>query len=258
MDSATLMHGQAIGLLICFGIVLGLGFAFACVVRYHLRTVRRANRSLDPLAPLTGARRRALALPSPNRWLVVRTTNTAFLREQLGLADAETISWSAALSRCSERALFVSPPIDGWSLVVGGDLPDAAADVDVAFRFLMELSAMVGEVHFYSADRVLNAHTWVRIHEGRVVRAYAWAGETLWNEGRPTLDELLLGLRCREYGEQAETVRYGETPPEQHNAERVVLLARRWSIDPIVASEILIQQEAATPDDDGEPGTRSK
>ena len=132
-------------------------------------------------------------------------------------------------------------------------LPDPAADVDVAYRFLTRLSRSIGEVHFYSADRVLNFHSWARLDSGRVTRAYAWAGETLWNEGRSTLEERLLGMRCRAYAEDPPATRFGEVPSELHNTERVVLLARRWSIDPMAAIEILLQQEAVGSEEDESP-----
>lgn len=135
--------------------------------------------------------------------------------------------------------------------MIGGALPDSAQDVDGLFHFLRRWSAALGEVHFYSSDRVLSFHAWVRMDSGRVTRAYAWAGETVWNEGRPTLEERELGLCCRDYGEEAAVVRYGETPAELQNMERVFLLARRWSIDPVAASEILLQQEGVESGDEG-------
>lgn len=58
-----------------------------------------------------------------------------------------------------------------------------------------------------------------------------------------SIEERELGLRCRAYGEEADAVRFPEMPPEFQNVERVVLLARRWSIDPIAASEILLHHD---------------
>jgi hypothetical protein len=246
------IDGLAICLLILFGIVVVIAVVLAIVCRRHLRTMRRANRQLDPLAPLVGARRRPLALPLPPRWLAIRGINTVFIREALGADHTPGLAWSDALARARERTCFVSPPLDGWTLVIGGGIPDPAADIDVLFRFLTGLSRMVGEVHFYSTDRILNFHAWACLRDGRATRAYAWAGETLWNEGRLTLDERLLGLSCRDYGEEPESVRYGTVSAEQHNSERVVLLARRWSLDPVVASELLLQGESAAAGEDSD------
>jgi hypothetical protein len=230
-------------LLLLVLLVLVVGLAFFVLYRFDRRRVRRQSRQLDPLVPLTTARRRPVPFPMPLRWLAVRSTNTALVREVLHVASQPLLLWSDALAHCRSRNLFVSPPVDGWTLVIGAALPDPAQDVDAAYRLLTRASAALGELHFYSADRVLNFHTWARLDDGRVTRAYGWAGETLWNEGRMTLEEKLLGLRCRAYAEEPEPMRYGDIPPELHNTERVILLARRWSIDPVVASEILLQQE---------------
>ena len=249
----TALHGLAIGLLVSFGVVVAIASVFATIYRRHLRAVRRAGRLLDPLSSLVGSRRRPMLLPLPPRWMAIRSSNTSFVREMLGLDPHGGTPWSEALGRCRERAFFVSAPVDNWTLVIGSAIPDPVVDVDAAYRFLTGLSRVVGEVHFYSSDRVLNFHAWGCLRDGAVIRAYAWAGEALWNEGPTTLDERLLGLVCREYGEDVEPVRYGEVPPEQNNTERVVLLARRWSLDPVVACETLLQMESSSLGDDG-PG----
>ncbi len=225
-----------------FGLVVGLGAAFVALYRRHVRQLRRLSRGIDQLAVLT-LDRGALGGRPPPRWLAIRSTNTALLRELLRLDPTDVRLWSEALSRFREQALFLSPPVDGWSLVIGGALPDPAEDVDFCFHFLTRLSREIGEVQLFSADCVLNYHSWIRLQGGRVVRAYAWAGTTEWNEGPVTLDERLLGLRIRTYGEEAETTPYGEQPPEHANCERVALLARRWSVDPIIASEFILQKE---------------
>jgi hypothetical protein len=240
-----------LALLGSFGLVLGMAVAFLIMHRRHVRQWRRQNRSVDQLSRITSARRRALAFPLPPRWVAVRSSNTALIREVLGAVEP-TGSWSEALSRARERSLFVSAPVDGWTLLIGGQIPDPVADVDEAYRFLVDLSREVGDVQFYAADRVLNFHAWAKLRDGRVQRAYAWAGETLWNEGRLTLEERLLGLRTRGYGEDVGELRYGETSAEQTNSERVPLLARRWGVDFATASELLLLPEGMESDDDFE------
>lgn len=232
-----------------FALVIGIAVLFVLLQRRQVRRLRRQNRSIDQLARVTSARRRVLAFPIPARWIAIRGANTALVRDALGEV-ASAASWADALSRSGERSLFVSGPVDGWTLVIGGQLPDPVSDIDATYRFLADLSREVGDVQFYSSDRVLNFHAWARLRDGRVTRGYAWAGDTLWNEGRMTLDERLLGLRSRDYGSDLPLPRYGETSAEQTNTERVPLLARRWGIDFATASEVLLQQEGMTPDDD--------
>ena len=243
------MDPVVIGLLGSLGAVIGILVLFIFVYRRHLRRMRRAGRHLDPLAPLTPARRRAVPFQMPPRWLAIRSSHTALVRGLLGLVEAPAPPWSEALARSRERTLFVSPPVDGWTLVIGAGLPDPSNDIDLTYRFLTKLSEAIGEVQLFNSDRVLSFHGWARLKSGSVTRAYVWAGTTQWNQGGITLEERLLGLRCRPYGEEPEPLAYGESSPDQQNAERVALLARRWSIDPVAASEILLQQEAAEPDD---------
>lgn len=238
------MHQFALLLMGCFLGVIGVAAVFAWLIRQHnreQRNMRRANRSLDQLALADSARHRVLPYPLPSRWMAIRSSNTAFLREFLGLRNH--VSWSEALGRARERTLFLSNPINGWTLLIGGAIPDPVQDVDTVYRCLQRVSAEIGEVQFFSADRVLNFHGWARFRNGRAQRAYACAGEVLWNEGWITLEERLLGLRCRDYGDEVPTLRYGETPADQTNTERVPHLARRWSVDFAMASEVLLAQE---------------
>lgn len=251
------MHGLAIGLLVSFGVVIGLATVFASLYRRHLRSLRSAQRWMDPLTPLVGSSRMALALPLPNRWLAIRSSNTAYLRELLIHGPEECPRWSEALVRAGEPTVFVSPPLTGWTLVIGAALPDPASDIDRLYHYLTRVSRMVGEVQFFAADRVLNHHAWALLREGRVSRAYAWAGETLWNQGDATLDERLLGLVSREYGEMVEGPGICGGPSEQQNTERVLLLARRWSLDLGEASAQILSLEGSSRlrRDDGTEGT---
>ena len=63
----TVMHGLAIGLLVSFGMVIGIAIVFATLYRRHLRALRKTQRWMDPLTPLVGSAQSALTLPQPNR-----------------------------------------------------------------------------------------------------------------------------------------------------------------------------------------------
>lgn len=144
----TVINGLAIGLLVSFGMVIGIAVVFATLYRRHLRALRMTQRWLDPLTPLVGSSRSILTLPMPHRWMAIRSSNTAFLREILHIGPEEGSPWSEALVRFRERVIFISPPWRGWSLVVGAAIPDPAADIDQLYRFLSGLSREVGEVQF--------------------------------------------------------------------------------------------------------------
>jgi hypothetical protein len=169
------------------------------------------------------------------RWVVIKGANMGSVQAALGLHNPIPCSWGEGLSQLTDQKLFVSPPVRGWILVIGQSLPDPADDVDVCFHFLTKLSRSLGQVQFFSVNRAVNHHTWVRIDSGRVRRAYAWAGETLWNQGEPTQAEKDLGLRCYRYGEQP--VAFSSADEHGANADKVIFLAARWSFDPTAVDE---------------------
>jgi len=131
-----------------------------------------------------------------------------------------------------DEKLFIAPPVKGWILVVGSGLPDPSEDVDACFRFVLALSRKLGQVQLFSASRVLQYHAWVKTERGRIVRAYAWAGKTVWQQGTRTAAEKDLDLKCFDYAEPAERVSFNQPEVAAVNVDKVPLLAARWSLDP--------------------------
>lgn len=239
------MELLVVTLLASLSTVIGVLIAFMMLYRRERR--RHGALGVTTASPELVARgqRRPFPFPWPGRWMAIHGATPDRIREAFRGKVSPYSSWADALLRCRERTVFVSPSVDGWSLVVGANLPDVFQDVDRAFHRLRELGDALGTIQYFSTDRVVHSHAWVRIDQGQVTRAYAWAGSTLWNEGRVSLEERLLGLRCREYGEESEPVPFGEVSPESHNADRLVLLARKWSVDPLIASELILLHESA-------------
>ena len=221
-------------LILVLGMALGIGLVCLLLVLHYMRhgrlTARQGPWSSEPQP----ADRRLVCsiFSAPPRWLAIKSGNPYVVQAALGLNKPIPCSWEEGLSVAQERKLFISPSINGWVLVIGSRLPDPGDDVDLCFQFLSDLSRKVGHVQFFSVNRVVNHHAWVQLQHGQVLRAYAWAGKTLWNQGRKSTAEMELGLRCFEYAQAPEPAQYTQSDPLQHNTERVCLLARRWSIDP--------------------------
>ena len=93
-------------------------------------------------------------------------------------------------------------------------------DVDACFLFLTALSRELGHVQFFHAEKFSHHHAWARVDDGCVTRAYAWAGETVWNQGAKTMPEIRLRLKCFDYGEQ---FRRRMKPPK-----RILKKSPRW------------------------------
>lgn len=230
MSQAWLLVGLP---LLALGLVAGgiIG-AMSMVSRYN-RKSRLPARRLPREREACRERRPALFLFSlPSRWLAIRSSNPHAVQEALGLQQPQPCSWEEGLNAAHEHKLFISPPVGGWILVMGSTLPEPGDDVDRTFRFLLELSRKLGHVQFFSVSRAVNHHAWAQVEDGAVIRAYAWAGRTLWNQGRQSRAEMELGLKCHGYGEGEERVDYGRLDPAAVNTERLPLLAARWSLDP--------------------------
>jgi hypothetical protein len=168
----------------------------------------------------------------PTHWLAVRCSSPDAVRSALGLRHVLHCSWTEGLCEANHHRLFITPPIKGWVLVFGHSLPEPADDVDACFRFLTGLSRRLGHVQLFISHWATGHHAWARANHGRVVRAYAWAEETLWNQGTLTPAERELGLRCRAYGEEPGLDPAALREEARANCEQMPLLAARWSLDP--------------------------
>lgn len=174
----------------------------------------------------------------PECWLAVKSRNVAAVQAALALHDVKPCSWADGMAGGDEQKLFISPPVSGWILVIGSALPDPCDDEDASFRFLQRFSRKLGQVQLFSAGEVFQEHAWVWMDTGRVVRAYAWSGRTLWNQGELTRAEKELCLRCLGYGQ------FPAGPPFVYDGGstiKVHRLAARWSLDPDEIDEQFIE-----------------
>ena len=150
-------------------------------------------------------------------------------------------NWESGLGtvyddRLGDSHLFVSPPVEGWTFVVGLSLPAPVGDrfVDKAMPLIVRLATSFPDVQYFFSYPLIDFYAWARAVDGRLVRAFA-IGENgvMWNQGRTTQQERSLGLRLfelrgvrgRRGDAGGELVLY---PTETH----VIELAAMWGIDP--------------------------
>lgn len=209
-------------LLLASAVSIGIGLIVVFVRRSRWKALYTHRPTTLHLLEQAGPSRR------PNSWLAIKTRSLHGVQAALGLHNPKPCSWSQGL----EENLFVSPPVKGWILVTGSCLPEPGEDVDATFRFVLGLSRRLGQVQFFCANRSSRHHAWVWAEGGHILRAYAWAGHTLWNQGNRTGAENELGLKCFGYGETAPKCRPDQPEPATLNIDRVPLLAARWSLDP--------------------------
>jgi hypothetical protein len=168
----------------------------------------------------------------PARWMAVRASTVREVRNALELSNATPCRIEDGLAGNHHKALFLAPPTHGWVLITGPGVPDPAEDIDEVFHLLRALSIKLGAAQFFGFNRSLGHHAWAWARGGGIVRAFAWAGHTLWNEGDPTPAESALRLRCPDYLDSLSA-----SPNTQDavlsNIDKVHLLAARWSVDPV-------------------------
>ena len=221
-------------LILVLGIALGIGITCLLVVVNFLRRGRQPGRRPLRRRELPHPERRytSAMLNVPSRWLAIKSGNPQLVQAALGLHNPTPCSWEEGLTVSHEQKLFISPPVGGWILVMGSNLPEPGEDVDKCYLLVLELSRKLGQVQFFSINRAVNHHAWVQAEQGTVIRAYSWAGKVMWNQGRMTRAEMDLGLKCFGYGDGEDRIDFGKVDPAVVNTERVPLLASRWSLDP--------------------------
>ena len=236
-------------LLLLFSTALSIGLAIIVLLirRARERAIELPPRASEPPCP----HERTCIFRRPGCWLAVKGRNLLAVQSALGLHNAKPCSWTEGMT--GDEKLFIAPPVNGWILVMGSGLPDPSDDVDACFRFVVALSRKLGQVQFFSANRVLHYHAWIKMDGGHVLRAYAWAGRTLWQQGPRTAAENELGLKCFEYMETAERFSFGAPDPVALNVDKVPLLAARWSLDPARIEERALEAQHGVA---GEPSKR--
>ena len=222
-------------LMLLAGHLLALGVAV--MVFIWMIFLHRRARVTEQLAP------RKIAAPlfqsafasRPVLWMAVRATDPKTVQAALGLNQPIPCSWTEGMT--GERSFFIGPPVNGWIIVTGSGLPNPSCDVDECFRFLARISGQLGQVQLFHADRILHHHAWARAENGIVMRAYAWAGETIWNQGAKTPAEIELSMKCFGYGDDPNADSWAAVEWTAANVGKVPLLATRWSLDPARINE---------------------
>ena len=230
-------------LLLVFSISLGMGLTFFVLLTRRQPHFQRQAGFVVPTRKLKrlGTSFISSWMQRPECWLVIKSRSLLAVQSALGLHNVKPCRWAEGLA--AEARLFISPPVDGWVLAVGSGIPDPTEDADACFRFVTEISRKLGQVQLFKASRLLNHHAWVQARSGKIVRAYAWAGRTVWQQGLRTAAEKELKLKCYDYFSCPEPDFFSLSDPLSSNVEKVPLLAARWSFDPGRLDESILGRE---------------
>lgn len=150
---------------------------------------------------------RPVAFGYKQHWFAVRDRRPQEVADALGLKDIRPSTWKEGIERAYESGydrvrhrwpewveMFVSPPVRGWTLAVGGIGAIPSAGMAEWIPFLRNLSTKLGDVQYFGTHRISNYVAWAKAARGRIVRAHGWADKTLVNIGDQTPEEVALGF----------------------------------------------------------------
>lgn len=176
-------------------------------------------------------------------WFAVSTNDAALVARVLGLIDVKVANWETGMKVALHRApssdeprrtVFLTPPLDGWVLVVAAGLPypTELSGTDKSFdaiprRFnslVLRLASRFDDVQHFASHRVSGFASWTRC-TGGVYRSFSFGdGWVFLNRGSQSKEERDLGLpdltgMCQQAA-TAEIFRLVEVQSEQEAAWR--------------------------------------
>jgi hypothetical protein len=166
-----------------------------------------------------------------------------------GAVDLQPANWRSGIEAARQYRspdegtfpVFISPPINGWTLVVGKSFPGPAEpeteDGREFRRRLRELASHFDDVQFFGSSRVVAYYAWARARAGTIERIFYFVdGPTLVSEGEQTPEEIRLGFfDLRSLDDDGMTSDDHEIKGRVRNfgEEEVLDLAGAWSINPM-------------------------
>ena len=170
-------------------------------------------------------------------WIAVKTDSQELVAQTVGLKKTKPSNWKNGIDKAYEDAIFITPAIDNWTLIVGMGLPtgDSKESIDQVSDLLNRLSKQFGEAQFFCTHRVVEYHCWIKSTNGKIDRIYSYLGESGENiviKGQPTEIEKKYNL-IDTFSEEAENNDYFDKEDLVFPDEQLVMtIAGNWSIDP--------------------------
>ena len=133
-------------------------------------------------------------------WLAVRSTDADAVFDALRLQDKTCANWESGVSFAHSGGVtngrvgvYVSPQIDGWTLVVTGHgfMTTSEENAQRVKDILQNLSRTFGECQYFGSHKVKGFCAWFKATDGKLERAFSLVGgQVFLNEGFADAAEL--------------------------------------------------------------------
>ncbi|KRE36788.1 hypothetical protein [Paenibacillus sp. Soil522] len=161
------------------------------------------------------------------QWFAVKTNDTQAVLEAMKLKNIQITNWRTGIEGAYEGYYFISPPINGWTLVINSIMPDlSGTESPNPLTVISDLSLSFGEAYYFGTHRVVEYHAWAKSINGKLVRAYGYlgeTGETIINQGEISKEELENNLIFTDLDVEE---------PNLPDEEDVLFIAKKWTVDP--------------------------
>ena len=173
-------------------------------------------------------------------WFAIKTGNKNKVAKILELKNVSDCNWQVGIDKAYKGSVFITPTVNGWTLVCGWGLPLAdptKKNFDEVKNILKTLSKEFGEAQYFCTYRIEEYHCWMKALNGQVKRIYSYWGSNgiILVEGQPTEFEQSLKLANtisdENYFERENIVW------DRPNEDLVMKIAEHWSIDPTKLEE---------------------
>jgi hypothetical protein len=181
-----------------------------------------------------------------NLWFAVKSNKKEEIADLLELNVLGKANWKNGVEQAYDNRIFITPEIDGWTLICGNGLLSLVEKDSVEISILNKLSFKYGESQYFYTHRITEYHIWSKSLNGRLIRYYSYIGEKGENlriEGEPSEIEKRLKL-VNTFSEEAKNVNYFDNESLVIPDESLVMeIAKNWSINP---SELEIYKDIKT------------
>lgn len=161
------------------------------------------------------------------QWFAIKTNDTQAVINAMQLKNVRVANWTTGIDGAYEGYYFISPPINGWTLVINSVMPDfSGVETPSPLTVISDLSSRFGEASYFGTHRVVEYHAWAKSVNGKLVRAYGYlgeAGEIIINQGEISQGELDNNLIFTDLNADE---------PNLPSEEDVLLIAKKWTVDP--------------------------